>query len=69
MCPPKKNTQLPIEIYSDDLPDVVPVNPVVLNIGMMDVDLLDNGTRHPNLAQMKMAGYCKSRGHKIKLIY
>lgn len=41
----------------------------VLNIGMIDTDLLDNGTRHPNLAQMKMSAYCKSRGHNVELIY
>lgn len=36
---------------------------------MIDVDLLDNGTRHPNLAQMKMSAFCKSRGHDVELIY
>ncbi len=40
-----------------------------LKIGMIDVDLLDNGTRHPNLAQMKMSAYCKKRGHSVKLIF
>lgn len=30
----------------------------MIKIGLMDVDLLDGGTRHPNLAQMKMASYC-----------
>lgn len=40
----------------------------MLKIGMVDADLLDNGTRHPNLAQMKMSAYCKSRGHSVKLI-
>lgn len=32
-----------------------------LKVGMIDVDLLNNGTRHPNLAQMKMSAYCKDR--------
>ncbi len=41
----------------------------LLRIGMIDVDLLNNGTRHPNLAQMKMSSYCKSRGHDVRLIY
>ena len=42
---------------------------IVLKIGMIDVDLLNNGTRHPNLAQMKMSGYCKSLGHDVHLVY
>ncbi len=40
-----------------------------LKIGMMDIDLLDNGTRHPNLAQMKMSAYCKNRGHDVRLLF
>ena len=28
-------------------------------IGIIDADLLDNGTRHPNLALMKIRGYQK----------
>ncbi len=42
---------------------------VQLKIGMVDVDLLNNGTRHPNLAQMKMSAYCKRQGHYVSLIY
>lgn len=42
---------------------------IQLKIGMVDVDLLNNGTRHPNLAQMKMSGYCKRQGHLVHLIY
>ena len=42
---------------------------VVLKIGMVDVDLLNNGTRHPNLAQMKMSNYCKQFGHDVELVY
>ena len=40
-----------------------------LKIGMIDADLLDNGTRHPNLAQMKMSAYCKEHGHFVKLLF
>ncbi len=40
-----------------------------LRIGMIDVDLLNNGTRHPNLAQMKISAYCKRQGHNVRLIY
>lgn len=39
-----------------------------LKIGIMDADLLDNGTRHPNLALLKISGYCKSFGHNVRLI-
>ena len=42
---------------------------IALKIGMIDVDLLNNGTRHPNLAQMKMSSYCKSMGHDVQLVY
>ncbi|GAW32368.1 hypothetical protein [Carboxydocella sp. JDF658] len=37
-------------------------------IGIIDADLLDNGTRHPNLALMKISGYMKEKGHDVKLI-
>lgn len=39
-----------------------------MNIGIIDADLIDNGTRHPNLALMKISGYYKCQGHKVKLI-
>lgn len=38
-------------------------------IGLIDADLMDNGTRHPNLALMKIAGYYKELGNEVKLIY
>ena len=31
-------------------------------IGLVDADLLDNGTRHPNLALLKLAGYFRDKG-------
>jgi hypothetical protein len=37
-------------------------------IGVIDADLLDNGTRHPNLALMKISGYYKGLGHSVNLI-
>lgn len=40
-----------------------------MRIGLIDADLLDNGTRHPNLAIMKLAGYYKEQGHDVELIY
>lgn len=40
-----------------------------LRIGIIDADLLDNGTRHPNLALLKISGYCKHYGHHVRLIH
>lgn len=39
-----------------------------MKIGIIDADLIDNGTRHPNLALMKISGYYKNQGHYVKLI-
>ena len=39
-----------------------------LKIGIIDADLLDNGTRHPNLVLLKISGYCKHFGHTVRLI-
>lgn len=33
-----------------------------MKIGIIDADLLDNGTRHPNLALMKLSGFYKEKG-------
>ena len=40
-----------------------------VKIGIIDADLMDNGTRHPNLALMKISGYYKEQGHEVKLIH
>lgn len=37
-------------------------------IGIIDADLLDNGTRHPNLACEKISGYYKEQGNDVSLI-
>ena len=37
-------------------------------IGIIDADLLDNGTRHPNLALMKISAYCKDQGCFVELL-
>jgi len=37
--------------------------------GLIDVDLLDNGTRHPNLVLMKIAGYLKKRDYEYNFIF
>lgn len=40
----------------------------LMKIGIIDADLLDNGTRHPNLACEKISGFYKEQGHDVKLI-
>lgn len=37
-------------------------------IGLIDADLLDKGTRHPNLVIMKLSGYFKEKGCEVELI-
>lgn len=37
-------------------------------IGIIDADLLDNGTRHPNLALMKIAGFYRDNGDEVELV-
>ena len=45
-----------------------------LRIVIIDADLLDHGTKHPNLALLKISGFCKSvvladgRNHDVRLI-
>lgn len=39
-----------------------------LRIGIADADLIDHGTRHPNLALLKISAYCKSCGHGVELM-
>jgi len=42
-----------------------------IKIGIIDADLLDGGTRHPNLALMKISGYFKAKKDKeydVKLL-
>lgn len=38
------------------------------NIGIIDADLLDNGTRHPNLSLLKISGYHKQIGDNTTLV-
>ena len=40
-----------------------------LKIGLIDADRLDNKTRHPNLALMKISNYCKQLNHHVQLLY
>lgn len=39
-----------------------------LRVGIIDADLLDHGTRHPNLALLKISAFCKDLGHDVRLI-
>lgn len=44
-----------------------------MRVGIIDADLLDHGTRHPNLALMKLSGWEKGifryvRGWEIRCI-
>lgn len=39
-----------------------------MSIGIIDADLLDGGTRHPNLALMKISGYCKAQSCRTSLL-
>lgn len=39
-----------------------------LLIGIADADLLDHGTRHPNLALLKISAFCKAHGHTVELM-
>lgn len=39
-----------------------------LKVGIIDADLLDYGTRHPNLALLKVSAFCKEYGHQVRLI-
>lgn len=38
----------------------------IKHVGLVDADLLSNGTRHPNLALLKIAGYLKDNGYVRK---
>lgn len=44
------------------------VGEILMKIGIIDADLMDNGTRHPNLALMKIAGFYRENGHEVRLI-
>ncbi len=39
-----------------------------MRIGIIDADLLDNRTLHPNLVCLKLSGYYKSQGENVSLI-
>ena len=44
------------------------VSPMYKCIGLCDADLLDNGTRHPNLVLMKIAGFLYDNHIPFELI-
>lgn len=39
-----------------------------MNLGFIDADLLDNGSKFPNLALMKLSGYYKNEGCNVTLL-
>ena len=39
-----------------------------MRIGIIDADLLDRGTKYPNLALMKLSSYYKQRGNTVELV-
>lgn len=39
-----------------------------MKVGIIDADIIDGGTRHPNLACMKMSSYYKSQGDSVVLL-
>ena len=47
---------------------VLRVPPMYRCIGLVDADLLDNGSRHPNLALLKIAGFLSDNGIMFELI-
>jgi hypothetical protein len=54
-----------IKDYMFDLPMKIECD---RRIGIIDSDLLDNGTRHPNLALMKISAFFKSNGNDVNLV-
>jgi hypothetical protein len=40
-----------------------------LNIGIIDADLLDGGTRHPNIALMKISAYNQDINNEVSLLH
>lgn len=48
--------------------DMIVQSNEILQIGIIDADLLDHGTRHPNLALLKISAFCKRYGHSVRLI-
>ena len=48
--------------------DILRESPKPLKVGLIDADLLDHGTRHPNLALLKMSAFAKEYGHDVRLI-
>ena len=44
------------------------INTKINKIGIIDADLIGNGTRHPNLALMKISAYYKGKGKEVTLL-
>ena len=39
----------------------------IYKIGLVDADLLNGGTRHPNLVLLKIAGFCKIKDTRVRV--
>lgn len=39
-----------------------------MKVALIDADLLDGGTRHPNLALLKLSGWHKGQGDEVQLV-
>jgi len=56
-------------IYSQKTADALHADYTIRGkIALVDADLLDGGTRHPNLVIMKLSGYFKEHGCSVRLI-
>lgn len=48
--------------------DIIVRSEKPLRVGIIDADLLDHGTRHPNLTLLKISAFCKNNGHHVRLV-
>lgn len=44
------------------------ISPMYRCVGLVDADLMDNGTRHPNLVLLKIAGFLFDNHVRFELI-
>ena len=65
----KLNFLRPAEVVDLTQTDSEDIQETMVRIGMVDADLIDGGTRHPNLAQMKISAYCKRMGCNVTLLF
>ena len=69
--PNKSHTMIKLQSnigFNDECCTLIKSKSRKLNIGLIDADLLDHGTRHPNLALLKISAFCKEYDHDVRLI-